>query len=101
MRATYGRCDEWHKLTPCHRFPPVKLTADDAASLVRCSPGEDATNGFFVSLFVRQDAALSEGDGEDSSNIGKRKDRDDGERQPVAKRRRKKKKPKKALSDVP
>ncbi|CAL1716825.1 unnamed protein product [Somion occarium] len=26
----------------------------DAASLVRCSPGEDATNGFFVSLFVRQ-----------------------------------------------
>ncbi|KAJ3482039.1 hypothetical protein NLI96_g7251 [Meripilus lineatus] len=25
----------------------------DATSIVRCSPGEDATNGFFVSLFVR------------------------------------------------
>lgn len=26
---------------------------NDAASIVRCSPGEDATNGFFVSVFVR------------------------------------------------
>ena len=26
----------------------------DAECVVRCSPGEDATNGFFVSCFVRQ-----------------------------------------------
>ncbi|EIM90969.1 S-adenosyl-L-methionine-dependent methyltransferase [Stereum hirsutum FP-91666 SS1] len=26
---------------------------DDADSLIRCSPGEDATNGFFVSCFVK------------------------------------------------
>ncbi|KAF5392260.1 hypothetical protein D9757_001514 [Collybiopsis confluens] len=26
---------------------------DDAASLIRCLPGEDATNGFFVSCFVK------------------------------------------------
>ena len=32
--------------------PDVRCKAD-ADSLVRCSPGEDATNGFFVSLFVR------------------------------------------------
>jgi putative methyltransferase len=25
----------------------------DASSLIRCLPGEDATNGFFVSCFVR------------------------------------------------
>ena len=30
------------------------LLADDAECVVRCSPGEDATNGFFVSCFVRQ-----------------------------------------------
>lgn len=32
----------------------TKRPADDAQSLVRCSPGEDATNGFFVSMFVRE-----------------------------------------------
>jgi len=33
----------------------------DASSLVRCVPGEDATNGFFVSCFVRlsEDVSLS------------------------------------------
>ena len=30
------------------------LLAGDAECMVRCSPGEDATNGFFVSCFVRQ-----------------------------------------------
>lgn len=38
---------------PClhaiHRNP-----IDDAESLVRCSPGDDATNGFFVSMFIRR-----------------------------------------------
>lgn len=33
----------------------MPYTAAEADSVVRCSPGEDATNGFFVSLFVRRD----------------------------------------------
>jgi len=33
--------------------------SDDADSLVRCAPGEDGTNGFFVSCFIREhDSAL-------------------------------------------
>jgi len=30
-----------------------------AESLIRCSPGEDATNGFFVSCFVRKSDSTS------------------------------------------
>ena len=41
------------------------LLADGAECVVRCSPGEDATNGFFVSCFVRQ----SQGE---STRLGKR-----------------------------
>lgn len=41
------------------------LLADDAECLVRCSPGEDATNGFFVSCLVRQPR-------EELSSLGKR-----------------------------
>ena len=33
---------------------PLSPLAGDAECVVRCSPGEDATNGFFVSCFVRQ-----------------------------------------------
>ncbi|KAJ3862885.1 S-adenosyl-L-methionine-dependent methyltransferase [Lentinula novae-zelandiae] len=33
-----------------------------AASLVRCLPGEDATNGFFVSCFVRSSVTRAESD---------------------------------------
>lgn len=36
------------KLSKCRSL------ADHAECLIRCSPGEDATNGFFVSCFVRQ-----------------------------------------------
>lgn len=36
--------------------------ADSAESLIRCSPGEDATNGFFVSCFIRSTDASSAGD---------------------------------------
>lgn len=35
----------------CHLLNHAQ--ADDADSLIRCSPGEDATNGFFVSCFVK------------------------------------------------
>jgi len=41
---------------------------DDAASLVRCSPTDDGTNGFFVSCFVRPPEV----------QLGKRKTTSDG-----------------------
>lgn len=40
----------WHR----RGIPKEMATADHAECLIRCSPGEDATNGFFVSCFVRQ-----------------------------------------------
>ena len=35
-------------------FQDIDLTPAHASSLIRCSPGEDATNGFFVSSFIRR-----------------------------------------------
>jgi len=61
----------------------------DAASLIRCSPDGDATNGFFVSLFVRADP-----DDEDTpSEIGgtKRRTMDDGDASGHADTKRRKK----------
>jgi hypothetical protein len=40
---------KWIVLRLCLYF----FFEDAAASLVRCLPGEDATNGFFVSCFIR------------------------------------------------
>ncbi|KAK0204704.1 S-adenosyl-L-methionine-dependent methyltransferase [Desarmillaria ectypa] len=37
-------------------LPEEMDNPSDAASLIRCSPGGDATNGFFVSCFVRRDS---------------------------------------------
>ncbi|ETW82870.1 hypothetical protein HETIRDRAFT_126266 [Heterobasidion irregulare TC 32-1] len=49
----------WHR-----RGLPDKLSNPvDAAALVRCSPGEDATNGFFVSCFKRR---VMEGSGDNA-----------------------------------
>jgi len=39
---------------PRRGLPEEFESFDDADSLVRCSPGEDATNGFFVSCFVKK-----------------------------------------------
>ncbi|KAF9453472.1 S-adenosyl-L-methionine-dependent methyltransferase [Macrolepiota fuliginosa MF-IS2] len=39
----------WHR-----RGYPEEMQIGDAASVVRCLPGEDATNGFFVSCFIRK-----------------------------------------------
>nr|VWO95893.1 N/A [Ganoderma boninense] len=39
----------WHR----RGIPEEMGNAADAESLVRCSPGEDRTNGFFVGLFIR------------------------------------------------
>ncbi|KAI0087310.1 S-adenosyl-L-methionine-dependent methyltransferase [Irpex rosettiformis] len=38
---------------PRRGLPEEMDSPDEAASLVRCSPGDDATNGFFVCLFMR------------------------------------------------
>ncbi|KAF6757204.1 S-adenosyl-L-methionine-dependent methyltransferase [Ephemerocybe angulata] len=61
---------------------------EDAESVIRCSPGEDFTNGFFVSCFIRK-----EGCGVETS---KRKAEDDGNANPL-KKKAKKKKAKKSL----
>ncbi|KAF7312122.1 SAM-MT-RSMB-NOP domain-containing protein [Mycena indigotica] len=39
----------WHR----RGLPNEMGSPDDAQSVIRCSPGEDATNGFFVSCFVK------------------------------------------------
>ncbi|KAG6909942.1 hypothetical protein DXG01_014211 [Tephrocybe rancida] len=44
---------------PRRGLPEEMEHSNQAASLVRCSPGDDATNGFFVSCFVR---SLSSGE---------------------------------------
>ncbi|KAJ7116379.1 S-adenosyl-L-methionine-dependent methyltransferase [Mycena epipterygia] len=44
---------KWHR----RGMADEMAAADDADSLIRCSPGEDATNGFFVSCFVRSGTA--------------------------------------------
>lgn len=52
----------------------MRSSTDAAESLVRCSPGEDATNGFFVSLFVRESQVA---ENSDRSNVTKRKHSDE------------------------
>ena len=63
-----------------------------AESLVRCAPGEDGTNGFFVSMFVRSQT----GDNVHGAAGQKRKatSEDNGLEQPPVKRKKKKKKTK-------
>ncbi|EGN99084.1 hypothetical protein SERLA73DRAFT_90270, partial [Serpula lacrymans var. lacrymans S7.3] len=74
----------WHR-----RGLPEKMeNPDDALSVVRCSPGEDATNGFFVSCFVRKTHQTS-----DALLTNQQRKRDDGdELDLVVKRKRKKRK---------
>jgi len=40
-----------------HSFFHLWRSTADASSLLRCSPDHDATNGFFVSCFVRNNNA--------------------------------------------
>lgn len=81
----------WHR----RGVPEEMAVPEDAASLVRCSPGEDATNGFFVSCFVR---------GAQSTPSNKRKaDGEEGEEgsdateKPRRKKKKKKNKQKQAI----
>ncbi|KAI0671520.1 S-adenosyl-L-methionine-dependent methyltransferase [Trametes maxima] len=78
----------WHR----RGIPEEMDNPEDAQSVIRCSPGEDATNGFFVSLFVR--TGTYDVDMDHSIESGKRKAEDDGggEGQHAARRKRKKKK---------
>ncbi|ESK92331.1 nucleus protein [Moniliophthora roreri MCA 2997] len=62
---------------------------DLAESLVRCMPGEDATNGFFVSCFVRQVVAKSD-DGNRKRKADSKDSDDMAVKAPQKKRKKKK-----------
>lgn len=64
------------------------LCTEDAACLLRCSPDHDATNGFFVSCFVRSIALETEA----RSTPGKRKARKGDEVSNVKQPKKKKQK---------
>ena len=64
--------------------------------MVRCSPGEDGTNGFFVSMFVRSKEAEEQSVDGSSSQKRKAPDHSDNPNHGPAKRKRKKKKSKPA-----
>lgn len=63
-----------------------------ADSLVRCSPGEDGTNGFFVSLFVRRSSVHGEQSGVSIDSRKRKTMGDENDELPAKKRKRKKKK---------
>ncbi|TFK93968.1 S-adenosyl-L-methionine-dependent methyltransferase [Polyporus arcularius HHB13444] len=76
---------------PRRGFPEELDDPADADSLVRCSPGEDATNGFFVSLFIRDETDVS---GPETKKRKQPVNAHDNSEQRAAKR---KKKPSKAM----
>ena len=59
MSGRFTRCSgrKMYQLLAAH----CCFLTGDAECVVRCSPGEDATNGFFVSCFVRQSQGGSTG----------------------------------------
>jgi putative methyltransferase len=59
----------------------------DAPALVRCLPGEDATNGFFVSCFIKHE------DNVDSFTDRARKRKVEMERYQPIKRKKRRQKP--------
>ncbi|KAJ7454797.1 S-adenosyl-L-methionine-dependent methyltransferase [Mycena latifolia] len=79
-------------------MPEEMADPNDATSLIRCSPGDDATNGFFVSCFVRRRVAHA-------AAPNKRKAEEEDEIQEggevTARPKRKKKKKAKPKSVVP
>lgn len=83
------------------RIHALKSARPDATdSVVRCEPGEDATNGFFVACFERADSKKRKaGDddleqGADTDNAG------DHAQSPARKKRKKKKKKPVAATEV-
>ncbi|KAI0346581.1 S-adenosyl-L-methionine-dependent methyltransferase [Trametopsis cervina] len=82
---------------PRRGLPDEMGSENEAESLIRCSPGDDATNGFFVCLFIRDDTATESPDAGLQQSSMKRKHEADGlEDHPlthtVKKRKKKKKK---------
>ena len=74
-RPTRGdRTGRYVALLRIPEYSFMRKSTDVAESLVRCSPGEDATNGFFVSLFVRESQVA---ENSDRSNVTKRKHSDE------------------------
>lgn len=69
----------------------IVVILDDASSLVRCLPGDDATNGFFVSCFVRIESAAN---GEPTVANRKRQLESAAELQDGSRKKKKKQKPK-------
>ena len=65
-----------------------RTSIDHAQSLIRCSPDEDRTNGFFVCLFVRRDEA----DATDATTAKKRQIEGDSVEPSQSKRRKRRKK---------
>ena len=89
-----GKGDEMQNSGMHKRTKPTAYTDHSlelAASLVRCLPGEDATNGFFVSCFIRNTgtAKRKAEDGDEEEEEG------DGHPAPAIKPKKKKKKKKK------
>jgi len=74
---------------PRRGLPEEMDSPGDAASLIRCHPGDDATNGFFVCLFIR-DPAGPEAE-VPQSTLMKRKYETDQIADQVPKKRKKKK----------
>ena len=65
-----------------------RTSIDHAQSLIRCSPDEDRTNGFFVCLFVRRDEA----DATDATTAKKRQIEGESVEPSQSKRRKRRKK---------
>jgi putative methyltransferase len=82
----------WFQNNWCAHPLMYVFVVEDAASLIRCSPGEDATNGFFVSCFVRKEAAAP------ATSKRKAEAEDEGGAE-VPKRKKKKKSKKAALAE--
>jgi len=82
---------KWHR-----RGMPEEMTEpEDAASVIRCSPGEDATNGFFVSCFMRKEAVVPPTTKRKAEADSEAEDEDEGRTADVSIPKRKKKKKKK------
>lgn len=75
----------------CSTRPEGCYFTADAESLVRCSPGQDRTNGFFVSLFIRT-SDEDEWTGIVVDTKKRKSETVDDTEQPATKRKRKKKK---------
>lgn len=71
--------------------PDDRYFTADIESLVRCAPGEDRTNGFFVTLFIRAKEEDDEWTGIVLDMKKRKAAADEESERPATKRKRKKK----------